>query len=348
MIFHNKKITYFGLDLSDLSFKLAGLQKRKNKFELTNLNRATVPPGYFDNGKIVKMQDSALLIRELINSAQGPKIKTKFAHVCLPEKHTFIKLIKLPIMSEQEIPTAVEWAAEHHLPFTLNEIYFDYQIIPTQNSQDEISIIIGAAPKEIVDDYTKLVKLANLIPLSFKIEAIAIARAIFPEKNNSATTTAIVDLGASRSSLIIANSHAVLFSLSLPESGNQITQIISQTLKISPTQAEKAKVVCGLDPEKCAGGIKIILEKELNLLADKIVNGIKYYQNNFTDTQPIDKIYLCGGGGNLKRLNDVLTEKTGLKSETAPLEKHITLGPKIKLPNTDWLSFTTAIGLTMK
>lgn len=348
MILTSKKISYFGLDISDLSFKLAGVISSKNSFELINYNTANIPPGYFDNGKVIKIQESANLIKELINSAYGPKIKTKFAHICLPEKHTFIKIIQLPPMSDTEIPSAIDWAAEHHLPFALDEIYYDYHLLQNKNENHEISIIIGAAPKDIVDDYTKMIKLAGLYPLSLEIEALAIARAIFPQDKNIDYAQAIVDFGANRSSLIIYSQNAVQFSLSLPISGNKITQVISKTLKISPRQAETAKIICGLDEKKCRGGIKLILEKELDNLAKEINSGLKYYRENINQSIKIEKLILTGGGANMIQLNKILAEKVGIPSEVAPLIDNIIINKKLKLSPTDLLSLTTAIGLAIK
>lgn len=348
MIFSNKKISYFGLDISDLSFKLAGVINKKNSFELVNYNKANVPPGYFENGKIIKLQESSNLIKELVNSAYGPKIKTKFVHVCLPEKQTFIKIIYLPNVSGTEIPSAIDWAAEHHLPFSLDEIYFDYHILENKKNDKEIPVVIGAAPKEIVNDYTKMIKLAGFVPLSLEIEAIAIARAIYPKEKMLEQAQAIVDLGANRSSLIICAQDAVQFSLSLPISGNKITQVISQTLKISPRQAEAAKIICGLDEKKCKGGIKIILEKELDNLANEINTGLKYYQENIAKSTTIEKLLLTGGGANMIQLNKILSEKVGLPTEVADISTNIKISKNLNLPTEQLLSLTTAIGLAIK
>ncbi len=348
MILTSKKISYFGLDISDFSFKLAGVISSKNTFELINYNTANIPPGYFDNGKIIKHQECANLIRELIGSAQGPKIKTKFAHVCLPEKHTFIKILHLPPMSEAEIPSAIDWAAEHHLPFSLDEIYFDYHVFKVKNPDHSIPVIIGAAPKEIVDDYTKMIKLADLAPLSLEIEALAIARSIYPWENSMDKTEVIIDLGASRSSLIICANNAVEFSLSLPISGNKITEIISQTLQLSPKQAETAKIICGFDPHKCQGGIKLIMDQELDKLAKEIKDGLKYYQTNITKSNNIEKIILVGGGANMIELSSVLTEKVGIPTAVADLSEHIKINHHLNIKNQTLLSLATAIGLAIK
>jgi len=348
MLFRNNKIPYFGLDISDLSLKLVGIKKRKNTNELINFNQAIVPPGYFDNGKIIKHQEIAQLIIELIHGAQGPKIKTKFVHACLPEKHAFVKLITIPNMSEAEIPSAVEWAVEHHLPFALDEIYLDWQKIGTHPNGKDLHIMIGAAQKEIVDDYTKLLKLAKLTPLSLEVEAVSIARALINEQKVLTEAVGIIDLGATRSSLIIYAHNSVQFSMTLPISGEKITETISTTLALSPQQAENAKIICGLDKKKCKGGIKIILEKELNNLVDCIQSGLLYYKNNFDDNLPVTSLILCGGGAHMSQLNELLTDKTGIPVQVNNILKNIKVPHKIKLPTDTFLSTITAIGLALK
>jgi type IV pilus assembly protein PilM len=348
MLFRNNKIPYFGLDISDLSLKLVGIKKRKSTNELINFNQATVPPGYFSNGKIIKHQEIAQLIIELINSTQGPKIKTKFVHTCLPEKQTFIKLITIPNMSDAEIPSAVEWAVEHHLPFELDEIYLDWQKIGNHPNGKDLHIVIGAAPKEIVDDYTKLIKLAKLSPLSLEIEAVSIARTIINEQQELTKAIGIIDLGATRSSLIIYAHNSVQFSMTLPISGEKITETISTTLALSPQQAENAKIICGLDAKKCKGGIKTILENELNNLTAHIQSGLLYYQDNFTDNLPVTSLILCGGGANMSQLNEQLANKIGIPVQISNILKNLEISSKIKLSPANYLSAVTAIGLALK
>lgn len=349
MILTNNQAPFWALDISDLSLKLVALAKKRNTYQITNYGQAKVPTGCFDKGKIIDEDQISNIIKEFILTAKGGKIKSKFVKACLPERHTFIKLISIPKMTEAEIPSAVEWAAEHHLPFSLEEIYFDWQILDQQLSEKNLHILIGAAPRDIVDSYTNLIKKANLVPLTLEIEAVAIARALINPATRPTHEQAIgiIDLGASRSSFIIYAHNTIQFSFSLPLSGEKITQSIVEKLNLSQKQAEEAKIICGVDSKKCKGGIQKILQQELETFTTKIQSTINYYEKNFENVLPIKEILLCGGGANMKQFSEYLSANLNIK--TAPGSPATFLSDKqtLELPKDKILSFTTAIGLAL-
>jgi len=349
MLFRNTKLPYWALDINDFSLKMVSLAKRGSLYTIANYSAAKIPPGNFNNGKIVKEEAIVKIIQEFILAAKGTKVKSKFVKACLPEKHTFIKLISIPKMTAAEIPAAVEWAAEHHLPFSLDEIYFDWQIVDHQPNKKNIHILIGAAPKEIVDNYTSLIKKAGLTPLNLEIEAIAIARALI---NNKLTPThkeaiGIIDIGASRSSFIIYAHDSIQSTFSLPLSGQNITQSIADKLSLTLKQAENAKIVCGVDPKKCKDGVAIILNKELANFTNKIMSSIKYYQKNFDNALPLKEIILCGGGANMKQLTTYLTANLKIKTSKSDPRQYLASKQSLSIPDDEILSYTTALGLAL-
>jgi len=349
MIFRNTKLPYWALDISDLSLKMVGLAKKGSFYTITNYSNAKIPPGNLNNGKIIKEDAVVKIIQEFILAAKGTKIKSKFVKACLPEKHTFVKLISIPKMTKAEIPAAVEWAAEHHLPFSLDEIYLDWQIVDHQPNKKNIHIIIGAAPKEIVDSYTSLMKKTGLTPLSLEIEAIAIARTLINNKLSPTHQEAIgiIDIGASRSSFIIYAHDSIQSTFSLPLSGQNITQTIADKLSLTLKQAENAKIICGVDPKKCKGGISIILNKELASFTNKIISSIKYYQKNFDNVLPFKEIILCGGGANMKQLATYLTANLKIKTSKGDPRQYLTRKQSLNIPDDEILSYTTALGLAL-
>lgn len=349
MFFRNTKLPYWALDISDLSLKMVGLAKKGPLYTIANYSTAKIPPGSFNKGKIVNDEAIVKIIQEFILAAKGTKVKSKFVKACLPEKHTFIKLITIPKMAEAEIPAAVEWAAEHHLPFSLDEIYFDWQIVDHQPNKKNIHIIIGAAPKETVNSYTNLIKKAELTPLSLEIEAVAIARSLINNKLNPTHKEAIglIDIGASRSSFIIYAHDTIQSTFSLPLSSHNITQNIADKLSLTLKQAENAKIICGIHPKKCKGGISVILNKELTNFINKINSSIKYYQKNFDNALPIKEIILCGGGANMKQFATYLTDHLKIKTSKGNPRLYLTAKQPLDIPDDEILSYTTALGLAL-
>ncbi len=343
-----KKTQFWGFDISDLSLKLVGVRRSSNGFIITNYNSIEVPEGIIEKGEIKDEEKLIEITNKLIFTAKGPKLTSRFIHACLPEPYSYIKLVKVPTTKDDEIGGAAEWAAEHNFPYTLDEIYLDWQVIKKDINSGKTTVMLGAAPKTIVEMYSSFIKNAGLVPMSLEIEAVSIVRAILPANKEEIEGYGIIDLGATRSSLIICTHKAIASTFSLPVAGRDITNSIKEKLSLTAEQAEQAKMICGINDKKCQGVLREVLEKELNSLVRKIKTAISFYQGNTEDPIKIERIILTGGGAQMPGINEYLSSALKLPVTTAdPLLK---LNPqsKLSLPKQKIQSFTTAIGLALK
>jgi Tfp pilus assembly PilM family ATPase len=183
---------------------------------------------------------------------------------------------------------------------------------------------------------------------------------------------AIVDIGAKRTSLIVYASNTIVLSISIPISGEEITDEISRTLEIDHEQAEKAKIICGLDQTKAQGIIFKILSGVIEKLSTRIIDTMDFYASHYAYLKKIDKIILCGGGSNIKNITNTMTESikiptfegnpfinlgesretfTNHFSETHNLKLLLSKGKKtedISIKQDSSSSYTTAIGLALR
>ena len=150
----------------------------------------------------------------------------------------------------------------------------------------------------------------------------------------------------------------------MPISGNEITKSISKTLEIDYAQAEKAKIICGLDKSKAKGIVSEILSNMTTKLIKKINSSIDFYYDHFPHHGDIDNIILCGGGANINDLDKLIAKSTSI--ETVPVtpltniddipetfNKNINRKnePKDKdeiIKQNQSFSYTTAIGLALR
>lgn len=349
------KSSAFGLDLSDLSIKLAWLKKDNNQIKLASFNRQDIPEGVIELGVIKKEEELIELIKKTVLEAKGEKIKTKNCIVSLPETESYIRVVQLPRIKKEEIAEAIQWELEANIPVALDDIYFDWQIIgKNQGSSDHTDILIGALPKMLVDPYLSVLKKANLNPLVFEIESVAISRALIKDEV-CLEPVMIIDIGAKRSNLIIFCGDTIWLTTSLPISNNVLIDDIAKNLKISQTKAKSLKIKIGLDPKKEEGLIyQAMMPKEVELVAE-IKKYIDYYQTaNITRhaSKPnIERIFLCGGGANLKGLTAFLSSHLKVDVEVGNPWVNI-LGPSAsKLPDISFeesMSYSTALGLALR
>lgn len=362
---------HFGLDISDLSLKIVNLQKKKGIFNLVSLIEQEIPKGIVESGEIKNEEVLVKTIKDSLRGILGEKIKTKYVVCSLPEEKSYLQVIQLPKMQEEEIKNAVQFEAENYIPLPIDDVYLDFQIIkPFCENIDHTDVLIAASPKKIVDSYVSVVEKAGLKPLAMEIESMSISRAII-KGEASPLPILLIDFGATRTSFIIFSGNSIRFTSSAKNSSQDLTMAIAAAMKIDFSKAEEIKRKYGL-----MGVQKILLnektgdfkfEKEIQSdqkffeiikpVLDDLTEGIKthinYYQAHFkndhlpSNCKNIEKIILCGGGANLKGLPEFFTKELKIKTEVG--DPRINIKQKDpELSTEKALAFTTAIGLAQR
>ncbi len=342
----------FGLDIGDRSIKLVQLQRVrdnfvKHRYHLAHFSQIPLPPGWIVDGELQKPEEIMKALKNHITKEKDGLAVSPWVAISLPETKTYIQLIQLKTTEEEITEEVVREAAPSYLPYDLDDIYLDWQIIGRENNN--VSVLLAAVPKRIADAYTYLLNIAGLTPLAMEVEATAITRAVINrQKDLSHEARGILDLGATRSSFIIYDHGVIQFSLSLAFAGQEVTEKISNAMNLELAEAEKMKKECGLDPKKCKGNLKSALEGSLNELADKITQAIQFYKMHFPEKNPLTGIRLCGGGANLPALENYLSAKLKLKVRKA--NPWVNLFPAGQLPMDEEhsLLYATAIGLAIR
>lgn len=351
-----------GLDISDTSLKFVQFKKtpelkfrklgtKKNeKLEINCFNSIAIPSGLIVNGEIKNQEEVARQINILLSAAKCGKITNKNVITVLPHTQTFIKLLQIPETPKEEMLRVISEEIVKHIPLVLDEVYIDWQII--SRGEKEFDVLIGTAPKKIVEQYIKTLEQASLQIIALEIESVSICRALIPEleqNENDSSAYLIIDLGASRSSLILCSKKTVYFTINAPISGDAITKQIADSLKIDLLKAQKAKQICGLSKDKCKGVMLDILNDMINDLISHTEQAICFFQNNYPQKQ-IQKIILCGGGGNFLEIEKVLfaSLKIPIIKGDAWIKIKQNKNDKYNILNNNILSYATAVGLALR
>ncbi len=346
MLFSPKNIA-FGLDIGDKAVKFVELRRIKNlrgaeKLVLVSFNEAPLPDAVIENGEIKNPPAVAAAIKKCIKGAKGKILGTKAVVASLPESQSYLKIISLPENKKENFNKFdVERVLDQHFPIEAEKLYFDWQQIGGGK------IMIGAAPKNIVDSFTNVIEQADLIPLSLEIESIALARALIDAKEqNGGPPKIFMDLGATRSAIIATYQNNPIIALNIPLSGEYMTNEIAKAEKIPFEKAEQLKMECGFDLKKCPVKIKKTIDEIFNSSVKQIETGLRYI--NRLLRIKTDKIFICGGVSAMPRITSVLSDGLKIKVRHADPSVNITVSKKIKLSAEDILRYATAIGLAIR
>jgi len=365
----------FGMDISDFSIKLAKLKRHKQEFDLACFGEQSLPKGLIESGLVKNEQGLAEIIRWAVKNVKGEKMKTKQVVCCLPEEKSFLRIIQLPKMTPQELAKVVPFEAENYIPIPLKDCYLDFEVIePLVNHLDHFDVLLAAIPQPVLDPYLRSLKLAGLRPCAFEPESLAITRALI--KNMiTVNPIMIIDLGATRTNLIIFSGRAVRFVKSLNFSADQLTRDLAEKLKIPLEKAEKLKLEYGL-----IGKTKILLKETtgdseldkqvvydreflqiliptLEQFALEVRNFLDFYythashEHSSPTRYEVKKIILSGGGSIVKGLDEYLSQNLNISVVFGNPWVNILEDPKNRVPDSylkKALSYTNALGLALR
>lgn len=322
--FFTLKPEAFGIDISDLSLKIVKLKKSGRFLDLASFAEMEIKPGIIEKGEIKNEESLAKIIRKAVNEMGREKLKTNYVMASLPEEKAFLQVIKMPPMEEKEVRKAVYFEAENYIPFPIDKVYLDCQIVqPVFNHLDHLDVMIAALPKKIVDSYAFSLKRAGLKPLVLEIESQAISRSLI-KGGMSAVPLLLIDLGATRASFMIFSGHSLRFTSSISISAQDI--------------AKKSKV-------------------NLKKLAEQMKKYLDYYQTHSvhehlpSNGRGVEKILLCGGGANSPGLADFLAQELKIQVEIGNPWVNILSDPLKKVPelsSQESLKYTTVLGLALR
>lgn len=361
----SKKIHCFGLDISDSSVKIMLLQQHGKLIRPLAFNAEIFPRGIVTKDEIREPAKLSAIIKHAIDHAKPHGFNNTNVVASLPESKSFIRLFDLPPMKETELPAAVKWEAEQHIPLSIDQVEMDWQALNPPSPPSKISlfakkaaphehgwkIFMTAAPKDVINPIVAVLKMTKLQPVALESESIAIARScISPELQKQ--TVLLVDIGTNRTGLTIVNNNVLNFTSSISLAGLSISQkIIDQTGR-DFASAEKAKITHGLNGEKQTPEIKSAIEAALQEIIAEVKNTIDCYQEHsaLPDKQ-VDLILLSGGTARLPGLVEWFTRHIELPTRLANPWVNIYHSGSRELPpisSSDSLSFTAVIGLALR
>lgn len=356
----------FGLDISDLSLKIAKLKKQGERLKLASFAKTKIAKGIIEKGKIKNEKKLVEVIKKGIAEVKGEPIKTKYVVASLPEEKAFLDVIQMPPLPEEELGPAVRYQAENYIPLSIKDAYLDFKPVQAYHNHPKIlEVLIGAVPKTIVDSYTRTLKLAGLQPKILEIESMAIVRALI-KKETAARPLLIIDFGQTRTSFIIFSGYSLRFTSTIPISSQGLSEIVAANLNISFARAEELKLKYGLSGEKHCRRFRRRKGEQCKVfeamipaltdLAEQIKILLDYYHSHaprqtiLHDGKEMSKILLCGEGSLLKGLVEFLNSHLKMPVELGDPRVNIASSKSgsVKLPFKESLGYATALGLALR
>lgn len=348
--FNPKARPLIGLDVSSSSVKMVELTDagkggyRIERYAIEPLLRDAVVDGNIANLEAVA---------EAVKKAwKRMGTTTKFVGMALPSAAVISKKIIVPSgQREQELELLVESEANQYIPFALDEVNLDFQVLgPAPSGPDEVEVLIAASRKEKVEDRVAVAEAAGLRPMVMDVESYAAQSAFelverqLPEGGRN-KIIALVDVGANVMNVTVFRNDQPVYAREQPFGGYQLTQEIMRHYGMSAEEAEVAKRTASL-PENYESEL---LRPFMDNVSLEISRALQFF---FTSTQynQVDYIVLAGGCAVIPRLDDIVAGRTQVKTIVANPFADMALSQRVKAKNlaADAPSLLLACGLALR
>ena len=349
-IFKPKTPPLFGMDISSSSVKMVELvDAGKGAPRVERYAIEPLPKDAVVDGNIASLEAVAEAVQK---GFKRMATRTKNVALAVPTAAVITKVIIVQAgLREEELEVQVESEANQYIPFALEEVNLDFQVMgPAPSSPDEIQVLIAASRKEKVDDRVAVAESAGLKSVVVDVESFAmqasfdLVKAQFQDAGKD-QNVALVDVGANVMNVTVLRNDQTVYTREQAFGGNQLTQDIMRQYGMSQEEAEAAKRSGGLPENYEAEVLRPFLEN----IALEIQRAMQFF---FTSTPytSVDHILLTGGTAVIPGLEDIVSGRTQVNTIVANPFANMAVNPRIPLKRlvADAPSLMVACGLALR
>ena len=313
MLGFGKPKSVVGLDIGSSAVKAVELKASAKGYRVAAVASEPVPPDSIVDGAIIDGGAVAEAIRKLF--AQKT-FKTKEVAASLSGNAVIVKKISLPVMTDQELADSISWEAEQYIPFDIQDVSLDYQVLDSGAGADgkgTMEVLLVAAKKEKIADYTSVITQAGRQAVVVDVDAFALQNAYEANYGAGPSVVVLLNAGASATNVNIISNGQSLFTRDLSLGGNSYTEAVQRELNLPFETAEAAKK--GLPVEgHTFEDVRPVLHAVTENLLLEVQKTFDFYKATAASEQ-IDRIVLSGGASAVDGFADALADRFGVAVE---------------------------------
>lgn len=349
-IFKPKTPPLFGMDISSSSVKMVEMvDAGKGAVRVERYVIEPLPRDATLDGNIANLE---AVVEAVQRAWKKMATRTKNVAMALPSAAVITKKIIVPAgLREEELEVQVESEANQYIPFALEEVNLDFQVVgPAPSSPDEVEVLIAASRKEKVEDRVAVAQAAGLRALCMDVESYAVQtsfdliRKTLPGEGVDQNVV-LVDIGANVMNITVLRNDQSIYTREQAFGGAQLTQDIMRLYGMSQEEAEAAKRSGGLPENYEAEVLRPFMEN----VALEIQRAMQFF---FTSTpyNSVEHILLTGGSAVIPGLDDVVNTRTQVNTLVANPFANMAISPRIQLKRlvSDAPSLMIACGLALR
>jgi len=326
MVFFGRNKISAGLDIGSGMIKLVVVDHSKAQPEIVQVATSPLVPDAIVEGEIM---DPVLVADTIQSLVQSVGIKNKRVVAAVGGHDVIIKRIQMDRMSVEDAREVIRWEAEQHVPFDMENVQLDFQILDADGEGAQMSVLLVAAKRELIDNRMNLLADAGLQPAVIDVEAFALHNA-FEHGNPGALDglVALVNVGHETSNLNLLQDGAPVLVRDIPFGSRKVREALQRDRGLSADEAEA--VVQGQGDDSDAG---TVINEKIEELAVGIERAAAFLVAQ--SGGGINRVYVCGGGARIPGLVEALGDRLGIRTEVAHPLNGIAVRPDATMESID-------------
>ncbi len=341
----NPRIEAIGLEVGTSAIKIVELRAGAPP-SLRALAIRPTPPGTIQDGQVIEPQAIAAEIKAGLAEA---KIRNKYVVTSVANQAQINRIIQMPKMSLKELDEAIKWEAERYIPFPIDEVVLDYDVLDNPDdlpADAQMEVMIAAAQHEVIARNVEVIKLAGLEPVVIDVKPFAALRALRGSLlgehltkgtlsggtlTESGEVGVVLEIGASNSTITLVRGDRVLMNRNINVSGDDFSVAIQKAFGLDfntaedvklnyatatiPTEDEEDLLDFDVNRERYSPAkIFDAIRTPLLDLTTEIRRSLEFYRVQSGDIN-VDRMFLAGGGAKLRGLADAIGDTLGFRVE---------------------------------
>jgi len=315
-LFARKTDALIAVDISSAAVKLVELGKVRGGFELKSMAIVPLPRDVIVENEII---DSMTVTQALEDAVRIASPSSKNVAFAVSGNALIIKTVNMPPMSELELEAAIEFEADQHIPYDMEDVYLDFQILGMTEDGSEMEVVLVACKRDVVEAYQQVIQEAGLnvkcvdcAVFALENGAEMLLEKFQPVEMNDSDSDeaaskvyALANIGANFTNINIMHNGQMAFVRDQFFGGNQLTQEIQEAHGISFQAAEQMKL------DNYSGVQEVAIENYFTALADELVRTLDFYAVRHAD-YPVQHLFLSGGGALIPGTAEQITQRLGI------------------------------------
>jgi type IV pilus assembly protein PilM len=300
-----------GLDIGSSSVKVVELDHSGSIPALVKFGRCGLLPEAIVDGEIM---DHDVVVDTIVELMEANEIASKEVVAAVSGRAVIVKKIQMDVMNDDEARDAIQWEAEQHIPFDIDDVSIDFQVLDRETRPDKMDVLLVAAKKEMLESRASLLRAAGLSAVTIDVDSFAVQNAYEQNYDHpEGTVTLLLNVGCFVTNVNIVRDGVPYFTRDLSFAGNSILEAVQKDLGVD--QDEAAEILENPGEERLED-----LQSIVGLVGEELAVGIEKslsYLRASGEADHIDRICLSGGSSFAPGLRESIEKHQGSPVEIA-------------------------------